>query len=81
MGNSAVTYLTFQPAGSNVIMITWGSGWGYPARVTNGTLTAIMSLPFANTGFKATKMFINNTNYLTIVPDTDGQFYCGVQVA
>ena len=72
----------FQPAGSNVICITSFGSWSNSSQLANGTIVAYMKQSLSGTTMSATanKLFINNTNYLIILTDTNGSHYTGVQV-
>ena len=85
MAVSGVSNLTFQPALPNVFMLGTTGNWGAYTQITNGVDIAYLGGPLNATSplnmNQVQKVFINNTNYITIEPDTNGQFISGVQVA
>ena len=76
--------LTFQPAASVEILITWSAGWGVAyVGITNGANTAV-SYSGYNTGVAYNsvnmKVPINNTNYLHVDTGNVDTGYSGIQI-
>tara|TARA_R110000823_G_C15534241_1_gene457246 strand:+ start:225 stop:491 length:267 start_codon:yes stop_codon:yes gene_type:complete len=80
-GFSAInTILTFQPAGSNVCLITVVPN-SFNYTLTDGVTSAAGARN--NSVSEVTKLFINNTNYLYISSGGPGtiSFFTGIQIA
>lgn len=71
--------LVFQPAIGVSIMITAGCSRGQWISATNGVVSAVIyeSNKMVEVSMK---LMINNTNYLTLPTDADGEFYSGIQI-
>ena len=82
---SGVSNLTFQPALPNVFMLGSTGAWSANTRITDGVTLGNIANGFNSTNESNTnqlqKVFINNTNYVTVDPTTNGQFISGIQVA
>ena len=72
----------FQPAVGVTILITQTGGNAQSVRVTNGVIESFVgNMPLAANFLTNYKMFINNTNYLSIdAVAVVGNSYSGIQV-
>jgi len=79
--SAASTQLYFQPAAGIVILITSVGGVSAWAQLTDGIITTGYTVQ-TGTGESAgnTKVFINNSLYLTILATTYNTTYTGIQV-
>ena len=76
--------LTFQPAASVEILITFSAGWGVAfIGITNGANTAVSYSGYnTSTNYNSVNMKIpiNNTNYLHVDTGNADTGYSGIQI-
>jgi len=72
--------LVFQPAVGVSICITAACARGQWFSATNGVISAVLVESQVYPGIASLKLMINNTNYLTLPTDADGEFYSGIQI-
>ena len=82
----AVGDLIFQPAGTNVIMVTNFANYVGDGMFTNGVLTNAYFLNATGTNYRSngntnSKVFINNATYLRLINGGYEKCFSGVQVA
>ena len=78
--------LVFVPALGNTFMLGSTGTWSTQNYITN----AVGTIGIISGGFNVAnesnpnqlqKVFINNTNYIELIPNAFGQFICGIQVS
>ena len=76
--------LTFQPAAGITICLTSAVSWQQSTRITNGVdygyLTITNQVAGGQGGIQGLRVFIDNTNYVTMIAAPAGSCYSGIQV-